>query len=124
MQGLEIDDLEGLKMSAEAFAELMVMIFHEKLSSSGAKTVLRKMAETGLHPESVVAQLNLSQISDVGELELVVEDVIAKNPKPVEDYKKGKVESLKYLVGQVMMATKGKANPQVVGGMLENKLSK
>src|SRR3990167_48970 len=123
-KGMEIDDIEGFKISPEAFAELMVLIFHQKLSSTGAKVVLKEMAETGLHPEQIMKEKNLGQVSDIGELQKAVEEVISKNPKAVEDYKKGKKESLKFLVGQVMAATKGKANPQVVGdlltGMLKN----
>lgn len=123
-QDLEIDDVEGLKIEPEAFAELMVMIFHKKLSSTAAKAALKKMAETGLHPEAVVKELGVEQISDTGELEGAVDEVVAKNPKAVEDYKKGKVESLKFLVGQVMAHTRGKANPQVVGQILEKKLAR
>jgi len=122
MQGFEIDDISGLKIEPEAFAELMVMIFHEKLNSTNAKVVLKKMAETGLHPEAIVKEQNLGQISDSGELEGAVDEVIAKNNKAVEDYKKGKVESLKYLVGQVMAQTRGKANPQIVEKLLKEKL--
>ncbi|MBI2676635.1 MAG: Asp-tRNA(Asn)/Glu-tRNA(Gln) amidotransferase subunit GatB [Candidatus Yanofskybacteria bacterium] len=117
-KGLEVDELEGFKISPEAFAELMVLIFHEKLSSTGAKAVLKEMAETGLHPEAIMKEKNLGQVSDTGELQKAVEEVVAKNPKAVEDYKKGKTESLKFLVGQVMAATKGKANPQVVQEIL------
>ena len=122
MQGFEIDEVEGIKIDPEAFAELMVMIFHEKLSSTGAKAVLKKMAETGLHPEHIVKEFGLEQVSDTGELEVIVDEIIAKNPKAIEDYKGGKVESLKYLVGQIMAATRGKANPQVVSQILEQKL--
>ncbi len=100
----------------------MVMVFHEKLSSTGAKMVLKKMAETGLHPEQIVKELGMEQISDTGELEKAVDEIIAKNQKAIEDYKRGKVESLKFLVGQVMAMTRGKANPQVVAKLLENKL--
>ena len=121
-KGMEIDDIEGFKISPEAFAELMVLIFHQKLSSTGAKLVLKEMAETGLHPEQIMKEKNLGQVSDIGELQKAVEEVISKNPKAVEDYKKGKKESLKFLVGQVMAATKGKANPQVVGDLLTGML--
>ncbi len=123
MQGMEIDEIEGLKIEPEAFAELMVMIFHELLSSSAAKTVLKKMAETGLHPEQVVKELNLGQVSDTGELEKAVDEAIAKNPKAVEDYRKGKLESIKFLTGQVMAVTGGKANPQIVEKLLKQELS-
>ena len=123
MQGREIDDIEGVKISPEAFAELMVMIFHEKLNSNNAKVVLKKMAETGLHPEQIVSESNLGQVSDSGELGAAVDEIIAKNPKAVEDYKKGKVESIKFLTGQVMALTKGRANPQIVERLLRQKLS-
>ena len=119
----EIDDLEGFKIEPEAFAELMVMIFHKKLSSTAAKTVLKEMAETGLHPEHVAKEMNLLQVSDEGELLLAIEEVINNNKNAVEDYKKGKKESIKFLVGQVMAKTSGKANPQVVSKLLEEELN-
>lgn len=119
MRGMEINELEGIKVTPEAFAELMVMIFHQELSSTAAKAVLKEMVETGLHPEQIVKEKNLGQVSDTGELQKAVEDVIQKNPKAVEDYKKGKKESIKFLVGQVMAQTQGRANPQVAQELLE-----
>jgi aspartyl-tRNA(Asn)/glutamyl-tRNA(Gln) amidotransferase subunit B len=121
-QGFEIDDLVGFKIEPEAFAELMVMIFHQKLSSTAAKAVLKEMAETGLHPEAIAKEKNLLQVSDVGELEKAVAEVVAENPGPVTDYKKGKTEVLKFLVGKVMAKTKGQANPQIVMELLEKLL--
>ncbi|MEK7076093.1 MAG: Asp-tRNA(Asn)/Glu-tRNA(Gln) amidotransferase subunit GatB [Patescibacteria group bacterium] len=120
--GLEIDDLEGFKISPEAFAELMVLIFHKELSSTGAKVVLKEMAETGLHPEQIMKEKNLGQISSEGEIETAVDKVIADNGQAVEDYKKGKEASLKFLIGMVMQESKGKANPQMVEEMLKKKL--
>lgn len=117
--GFEIDDLVGFKIEPEVFAELMVMIFHQKLSSTAAKTVLKVMAETGLHPEAIAKEKNLWQVSDTGELGKAVQEILAKNPKAVEDYKSGKTEVVKFLVGQVMALTKGQANPQVVMDLLE-----
>jgi aspartyl-tRNA(Asn)/glutamyl-tRNA(Gln) amidotransferase subunit B len=122
MTGLEIDDMEALKITPEAFAELIVMIFREKLSSTGAKIVLKEMAETGLHPEQIVKEKNLSQTSDIEEIGRAIDEVVAKNPKAVEDYKKGKIETIKFLTGQVMALTRGKANPQIVSQLLEQKL--
>ncbi|OGN04480.1 MAG: glutaminyl-tRNA synthase (glutamine-hydrolyzing) subunit B [Candidatus Yanofskybacteria bacterium RIFCSPHIGHO2_01_FULL_44_17] len=122
MQGLEINDMEGIRIEPEAFAELMIMIFHQKLNSNNAKVVLKRMAETGLHPEAIVKETGLEQVSNTAELEKAVDEIIAKNPKAVEDYKKGKVESIKFLTGQVMAATRGTANPQVVSQILEQKL--
>ncbi len=122
VQGLEIDDLEGFKISPEAFAELMVLIFHKELSSTGAKAVLKEMAETGLHPEQIMKEKDLGQMSDAGTLELAVDETIAENPQAVEDYKKGKEASLKFLIGMVMRRSKGKANPQMVEEILNKKL--
>lgn len=123
VQGLEIDDLAGFKIEPEAFAELMVMIYHQKLSSTAAKVVLKTMAETGLHPEHIAKEKNLRQISDSGELQKIVQEVIAENPGPAGDYKKGKIEALQFLVGKVMAKTKGKANPQIVREILLSFLS-
>ena len=119
MKGLEINELEGIKISPESFAELIARIFHEEVSSTGAKAVLKEMFETGLMPGEIIKDKNLGQVSDTGELQKAIEDVVAKNPKAVEDYKKGKKEVTKFLVGQVMAATRGKANPQVVQELLE-----
>ena len=119
---MEIDDLEGFKISPEAFAELMVLIFHKELSSTGAKTVLKEMAETGLHPEQIIKDKNLGQVSDEGEIEIVVNKVITSNNQAVEDYKKGKEASFKFLIGMVMRESKGKANPQMVEDILIKKL--
>ncbi|MBI2674800.1 MAG: Asp-tRNA(Asn)/Glu-tRNA(Gln) amidotransferase subunit GatB [Candidatus Yanofskybacteria bacterium] len=116
-------DIEGLKISPEAFAELMVLIFHKELSSTGAKTVLKEMAETGLHPEQIMKEKDLSQVSDISELEASVDKVIVDNPKAVEDYKRGKEASLKFLIGMVMKGTRGRANPQLVEEILRKTLS-
>lgn len=121
-KGLEVDDLEGFKISPEAFAELMVLTFHKELSSTGAKAVLKEMAETGLHPEQTMKEKDLGQVSDESEIGMVVDKVVANNSQAVEDYKKGKEASLKFLIGMVMRESGGKANPQVVEEILINKL--
>lgn len=123
-QGFEIDDLVGFKIEPEAFAELTVMIFHQKLSSTAAKVVLKTMAETGLHPEAIAKEKNLLQVSDTGELQKAVQEVVAENSGPAGDYKKGKIEALQFLVGKVMAKTKGKANPQIAKEMLDMELKK
>lgn len=122
MSGMEIDDIEGIKITPAAFGDLIVRILHRELSSTGAKAVLKGMFETGLTPGEIMKERGLEQVSDVSELAKVVDKAIAKNPKAAEDYKRGKIESLKYLVGQIMAATHGRANPQVVGQILEDKL--
>ena len=104
-------------------ADLMVRIFHKQVSSSGAQTILKEMFETGASPEQIIKEKDLEQVSSAGELELAVSEVVADNPGAVEDYKKGKEASIKFLIGKVMAKTKGKANPQVVEEILKNKLN-
>ena len=118
----ELDDIEGIKISPEAFAELMVLIFRKELSSTGAKAVLKEMAQTGLHPEQIMREKDMGQISNEGELETAIDEVIGENKQAVEDFKRGKEASLKFLIGKVMVKTKGRANPQIVEQLLKNKL--
>ncbi len=121
--GAEMDEaIESIKISAEAFAELMVLVFHKELSSTGAKEVLKVMAETGNHPEEIMREKDLGQVSDTGELNKIVAKVIAGNTKAVFDYKAGNEAPLKFLIGMVMRESKGKANPQVVEGILKEML--
>jgi aspartyl-tRNA(Asn)/glutamyl-tRNA(Gln) amidotransferase subunit B len=82
------------------------------------------MVETGKAPEKIVEEKGLMQISDEGALKQMVDEVIAKNPQAVEDFKAGKEKAIGALVGQVMKASKGKANPGVVNQLLRDALSK
>ena len=110
------------KITPEIFADLVVRIFHGEVSSSGAQTVLKEMFATGNSPGQIVKEKNLEQVSNVEELNLAVGKVISDNPKAVEDFKTGKEASLKFLIGMAMRETKGKANPQVVEGMIKEML--
>jgi aspartyl-tRNA(Asn)/glutamyl-tRNA(Gln) amidotransferase subunit B len=123
MTAKEIDDIEGITISPSGFAELIVRIFHNEVNSTNAKIVLKEMAETGENPETIIAKHDLAQVSDEASLIEAVDNIIDANPSAIEDYKKGKTESIRFLVGQVMARTKGKANPQVVLQMLESKLN-
>ena len=113
---------EDSKITPEMFAELIVMTAGKKISSSAAQMVLEEMFKTGLHPEAIVKEKDLGQVSDTGALDEVVDKVIADNGKAVEDYKKGKEASLKFLVGMAMRESKGKANPQVLEELIKNKI--
>lgn len=110
-----------LKITPENFAELMVLIRKGNITSRIAKDILKKMFETGGDPHALVKESG-GQISDDSEIEKIAHDIIQNNPKPVEDYKKGKQESLQFLVGQAMKATKGKVNPQKVEAILKKLL--
>ncbi|MBI2592653.1 MAG: Asp-tRNA(Asn)/Glu-tRNA(Gln) amidotransferase subunit GatB [Candidatus Colwellbacteria bacterium] len=113
---------EGLKITPENFAELVVMLSKNQVSSRVAKDVLKKMFETGVDPNSIVGEAGLHQISGEEEVREFVKEAIAKNPKAVEDYKKGKENASQFIVGQVMGKTKGRANPEVIKKILSDLL--
>jgi aspartyl-tRNA(Asn)/glutamyl-tRNA(Gln) amidotransferase subunit B len=81
------------------------------------------MFETGESAPAIMEREGLKQISDAGELEAIVVQVLASNPKQVEQYKSGKTAVLGFLVGQVMKASRGQANPAVVNETLKRKLA-
>src|SRR3989344_5486833 len=109
---------DELLMSPENFAELIKMIIKKEITSRVAKDVLRVMVEQGGDPSTWVEKMGLGQVSDSAQLEAIVKKVISENQKAVEDFKKGKQQSLQFLVGQVMKETKGAANPEVIRTLL------
>ena len=121
-RGTGVEEMENIKITPENFAEFIVRIYHQEVSSSGAQMLLKEMFETGEDSSVIIEKKDLAQVSDVEELVKTAKEVIVENPKPVEDYKKGKKESLQFLVGLVMKKTRGKANPQVAREVLEREL--
>ena len=130
-----ITDLQGLLkgsspadkdflITPENFAEFISLIYEGKISSKIAKIVLSEMFKTGADPSHIIKEKDLIQITDEAEIEKIIKEVLTKNQKVVEDYKKGKETALQYLVGQVMAQTKGKANPQLVNKLLSKTLTK
>lgn len=116
--------ISEMKLMPENMAELISLIFANRLNNTSAVQILPKMIETGADPSHLMTDLNLGQISDANELENIVEAIIKDNPKPVADYKKGKEAALQALIGKVMAQTKGKANPEIAMSILKNILSK
>jgi aspartyl-tRNA(Asn)/glutamyl-tRNA(Gln) amidotransferase subunit B len=105
-------------------AELQRLVDEEKVTISIAKgDVLKRVAETGQDPRSVVESSGLTQIADEGELGGVVDEVIAANPDAVEKIRGGKTGTIGFLVGEVMKRTQGKANAQVVQKLLGEKIN-
>jgi len=109
----------GGLITPENFAEFITLIYEGKISSRIAKTVLEEMFKTGADPSNIIEEKGLSQLTDEKELENIIKDVISKNQKAVSDYKKGKENSLQFLVGQVMSATRGRAQPDIVQKLLK-----
>ncbi|EKE19757.1 MAG: hypothetical protein ACD_8C00113G0005 [uncultured bacterium] len=116
-------DVRDLKITPENYAELIGLVADGKINSSAAQVVLKEMYHTGGDPSHIVEEKNLGQVSDSGELEGVIEQVLSANEKSVEDFKAGKENALKFLMGQVMKQSGGKANPQMVMELLKKKLS-
>lgn len=114
--------LADLKFKPEGILELIALVDSGKISARIAQDVLTEMFETGAAPGEIVEKKGLAQVSDTGAIEKFCDDVIAANPKSVEDYRAGKVAALNFLKGQVMKLSKGKANPNVVGEILAGKL--
>jgi aspartyl-tRNA(Asn)/glutamyl-tRNA(Gln) amidotransferase subunit B len=110
-------------LTPEHFAELLGLVERGVLSLALAKQVFEETFASGERPEAIVQARGLSQISDSGELERIVAEVLAANPKPVADFRAGKEAALSALIGQVMKATRGKANPGVVTTLLRTRLS-
>jgi len=101
---------------------LVRLIDDGTISGKIAKDVFEKMVRSGEAPGTIVEREGLTQVADTGALEAVIDLVLAGNPKPLEDWKKGKTAAAKALVGLVMKATGGKANPAIVNQLLEAKL--
>jgi aspartyl-tRNA(Asn)/glutamyl-tRNA(Gln) amidotransferase subunit B len=118
-------DLPGLGLEPEAVAELAKMADAGTVSATAASTILQAMVETGKGPDTLARELNLIQKSDAGELEGIVDEVLAANPGAVADVTGGGKKSQKargFLLGQVMQKTKGQANPKIVSELLNRKL--
>jgi aspartyl-tRNA(Asn)/glutamyl-tRNA(Gln) amidotransferase subunit B len=113
-------DIHKLKIKPKQLAELVNLITENKISSRIAKNVLKEMFLTGRGPKQIIQEKGLSQISDEGEIEKFIKEVIRKNPNAVEDYKKGKENALQFLVGQVMAKTRGRAKPEIIQQLLKN----
>src|ERR1051325_9953452 len=105
----------------EALDELVNLIEIGKISGKQGKEVFAEMFASGRSAAAIVKEKGIEQLSDVSLIEALCDEVIAANPKPVADYKAGNMASLNFLKGQVLKRSKGKANPQLVGEILERK---
>jgi len=114
--------LADVKFKPEAILDLVELLESRTISSSIAQQVFADMFTTGEAPRAIVEKKGLAQVSDTGEIEKFCDEAIAANPGPVADYRNGKAAALNFLKGQVMKLSKGKANPNLAGEILERKL--
>lgn len=118
--GMEIEDCP---VTPEHLTEMLQLIDRGVISGKIAKTVFEEMFNTGKRAETIVREKGLVQISDESELVRLIDKAVADNPQPLADYLAGKERAFGFFVGQIMKATKGKANPTVVNELLVKKLN-
>jgi aspartyl-tRNA(Asn)/glutamyl-tRNA(Gln) amidotransferase subunit B len=116
-------DIADSPITPERLGELIALIGKGELTGKLAKEVFPKMFATGDTPRDIMEREGLKAMSDSGAVEKIVDEIIANNPKQVEQYRSGKTTVLAFFVGQVMKATRGQANPQAVGEILKNRLT-
>ena len=119
-EGREIEDCP---VRPDRLAGMIKIIENGVISTKIAKTVFEEMYRTGKDAEAVVKEKGLVQVSDAGAIEMIIDEVITANPSQHADYKGGKDKLFGFFVGQVMKASKGKANPEMVNDLLRKKLS-
>ena len=115
-------DIDAVKIAPQHFVDLLDMVAADKLSGSMAKTVFEEMFANGRAPADIAEERGLVQISDADALGAAVAEALAANPKPVAEYLDGKEQTVRFLVGQVMKITRGKANPQLAMQLLKSEL--
>jgi len=111
-----------LKITPENFAELIDIINKGEISTRTAKDVLKIMLETGRDPSEIIESEGLKKISDEAGMIEIVKKVMSENPKPVEDYKKGKENALQFLIGKAMAELKGRGDPEMLKKIFKDEL--
>ncbi|MBR7795469.1 Asp-tRNA(Asn)/Glu-tRNA(Gln) amidotransferase subunit GatB [Agaribacter marinus] len=117
-------ELHELAITPEALAKMIQLIEDGTISSKIAKKVFAELVEKGGDPEKIVKEKGLVQISDEGQLREIIAGVLDQNEQSIIDYKNGKNKAVGFLVGQVMKATKGQANPPMVNKLLLEEINK
>jgi len=115
-------DITDSRVSARQLCQLIDLVQKGSISGTSAKAVFEEMFNTGKEADIIIQQQGLSQITDTSEIDAAVEQVIASNPQPVADYKAGKTQAIKFLVGQVMKSTRGRANAGQLQELLVKKI--
>ncbi len=115
--------IKECKVTAHHLTELIQSITAGEISGKIAKTVLKEMFDTGQDLKTIVKENNLQQISDLNQITIVINEVLACNQQSVEEYKSGKSKLFSFFVGEVMKKMKGKANPILVNKVLQEKLN-
>lgn len=113
---------ETAQLDAASFLQLSNMVATNQVSSTSAKIILAALVEDGGDPMTIAKERDLLQVSDEGEIEKIVQQVISENPQAAEDIKNGEMKAIGFLVGQIMKASKGKANPGLAQQLIKKQL--
>jgi aspartyl-tRNA(Asn)/glutamyl-tRNA(Gln) amidotransferase subunit B len=114
--------INEIDLQPEQLVRLLKLIEDGTISGKIAKTVFDEMYKTGGNPDIIVKEQGLIQISDASDIEPIIDEILEKNPKEIERYRAGEQKLIGFFVGQIMKATKGKANPKTVNELLKKKL--
>jgi aspartyl-tRNA(Asn)/glutamyl-tRNA(Gln) amidotransferase subunit B len=116
-------DIRNVGIPAKSLASLIRFLQDGTISGKMAKTVFEEMVQSGEEPVIIIQARGLKQVSNEGTLRGILETLLSKNPKQVEQYRTGKMQIKGFFVGQVMKETKGQANPKIVNQILEELLN-
>jgi len=116
-------DIRQCPISAQSLADMIKLIEEGTISGKMAKDIIEDMYKTGLSPQEIIKKKGLVQITDEGEIVGTITAIIEANPNQLKDYRGGKEKLFGFFVGQVMKATQGKANPQLVNDLLKKMLA-
>jgi aspartyl-tRNA(Asn)/glutamyl-tRNA(Gln) amidotransferase subunit B len=117
-------EIHAVPVGAEALAELIGLVESGAVSGSTGKDVFERMWETGRSAREIVDEENLSQIGDADQLSALVDETLAAQPDAVARYRAGRTGALGFLVGRVMRATRGQANPQLLNTLFRKRLDR
>jgi aspartyl-tRNA(Asn)/glutamyl-tRNA(Gln) amidotransferase subunit B len=115
-------EIQDSKVKPSELCHLIDLVQKGSISGTSGKTVFEQIFNTGKPADDIIKQSGLSQITDTSEINSAIDQIIASNPQPVADYKSGKAQAVKFLVGQVMKATKGRANANLAQELLVKKI--
>lgn len=122
LRQLRGEHIDSCKVTVDSLAALLLMVAKNTISGKIAKTVFADMMASGKGPEDIVKEKNLVQVSDEGELLAIVQEIVASNPRQVNEFKAGKTKLMGFFVGQLMQKTKGQANPKVANELFQREL--
>ncbi len=122
--GIPNNEIDSIKVTPAQLAGLIALVESGAINNNTAKTVFEEMFATGADAKAIVEAKGLAQVSDAGALQTLIDDVISANPQQVQNYLKGQDKLFGFFVGQVMKATKGKGNAQLINQMLKAALDK